>query len=51
LGQAFQLRVDLPDFLGAILQNEELLQLGLHARMLGVRAGGVNSGAVGGLHR
>jgi hypothetical protein len=40
----------LPDFLSAILQNEQLLQLDLHARMLGAHRGGVNdagSGAAG----
>ena len=40
--QAPQLGFDLPNFLSAILQNEQLLQFDLHARMLGARDGGVN---------
>ena len=36
-GKRPELGFHLPDFLSAILQNKELLQLGLHARTLGAR--------------
>ena len=42
LRQRPEFRFHLPDFLSTILQNKELLQLGLHARTLGARASGVN---------